>query len=60
MTIIFLIIIVLQGGVRYQIEEFSDWTTCREHKAEVEAEVVAIKAQLVRSECFDVGRVVSK
>ena len=60
MTILFLIIILLQGEVRYRIEETPNLTECRARKAEVEAWVASQNARVIRSECFDVGQVVSK
>ena len=57
MTVLFLIIIIWQGEVRYRIEEFSDFTQCRMRKVEVELLAKENQAQIIRSECFDVGQV---
>ena len=60
MSIIFLIIILWQGDIRYKVIELPSWSECRELKVAEEAWVASQKAQLIRSECFEVGRVVSK
>ena len=59
-SVIFLIVILFQGEVRYKAEELPGWTECRERKAEVEAWVSAVQAQIIRSECLEVGKVASK
>ena len=60
MRIIFLIIALFQGDIRYKAEELPGWTECRQRKAEVEAWVLAVEAQIIRSECFEVGQVANK
>ena len=60
MIILFLFIVLWQGDIRHKVIEFSDWTECREWKTTEETWAEKNKAQVIRSECFDVGQVVNK
>ena len=62
MKIRYLIVLLNGGDVRYRIEEFMSMRECHEFQAAI-TEIIrndAPDAKIVRSECFEVGQVVSK